>query len=455
MKRDIYQYLSDWKKRKTRKPLIIRGARQVGKTFMVDILGQSDFDSYVKINLEETNNYHDLFKNNDPKEIVNQLSIIVNKQIIPGETLLFFDEIQACPQAIASLRYFYEKLPELHVISAGSLLEHTLNEMNYSMPVGRVEFCNMYPFSFREFLNANDEDLLIEYMDDFNPDKKISSALHKKILEYIRKYFFVGGMPEAVKTFLESQNYMDVERVQSDIINSFQYDFSKYGDKSQIEHLRKVFRYVGRHVGRKVKYSNIDHDVRSRYLKDALLKLERSRIVSLVMHTNSEGVPLDSKVKENVFKPLFLDIGLLNRMSGLRLSGLNDLLTINEGMLAEQFIGQELLCLSPPYHDPDLYYWVRESTNSNAELDFLHQYNNRIFPIEIKAGKSGSLKSLQVYLAEKKLENAVRFNLDIPSFGNFKNRIKVGKKVIELDYKLLSLPLYMAGWLHESLRKVF
>jgi predicted AAA+ superfamily ATPase len=357
--------------------------------------------------------------------------------------LFFLDEIQACPEAFLVLLYFYEQLPELHVIAAGSLLEHSMNQKNYPMPVGRVEFCSMFPMDFEEFLMAMNETMLLEYLLKYKLSDPFSEAIHLKTLELFRQYIFIGGMPEAVLSFVTYNDPLDVERIQSSILTTFQYDFGKYGIRKEQEYLTATFNALPTNSGKKIKYSNIDSGIRSMYLKEALKKLERSRIVTLVKHTDSKGIPLSDNVKENVFKPLFLDIGLLNRMGGIKLIRIEDILTFREGMLAEQFIGQELLSATDYYADPQLYYWLRESKNSNAELDYLMQYNNQIIPIEVKAGKSGTLKSLQLYLSEKKLGKAVRFNSDMPSSGSFTHLVSIGNQKKELSYQLLSLPMYL------------
>ncbi|MCI0696526.1 AAA family ATPase [candidate division KSB1 bacterium] len=448
MYREIDTELLNWKDRENRKPLIVRGARQVGKTHSIEKFARLHFANFIKINFEEQIELKPLFKNFDIDRILNDLSILFSTMISPGRTLIFLDEIQACPEAIVSLRYFYEKRPSLHVIAAGSLLDFTLKEMNYAMPVGRVEFCYMYPMSFKEFLLALSQDRLVSYIQNYELHQDFSQVIHQKILDYLRMYLFVGGMPEAVKTCL-TQKPPEVERIHSNILTALQFDFAKYGTKQQQEHLLSVFRYCARNVGKKVKYANIDREVRSENLKQAFQRLQSSRLLHLVHHTNASRIPLMNGVKENIYKPLFLDIGLANHLSGIRLIELENILTNNEGALAEQFIGQELLTLTPPYMDSKLYYWTREERNANAEVDYVFQWNNSLIPVEVKAGKTGSLKSLHVYLLEKRLNTAIRFNLDKPSIGTFQTKTSTGKIQTEIEFQLLSLPLYMCFQLPE------
>lgn len=447
MKRDIIQLFIDWKTRTNRKPLIVRGARQVGKTYAVNEFATGYFENSLSINLEQSGELCTIFKTNNPEHIIQELSILKRKDIIPGKTLLFIDEIQACPEAIVSLRYFYEQLPQLHVIAAGSLLDHTLNERNFSMPVGRVEFCYMHPMSFREFLWAMDETRLDDFLVSYNFNKQFSEAIHTRLLDLMRYYFFIGGMPEAVKVFAESKKLLDVERVHSSILTSLQHDFAKYGRRVQQRHLNTILNYVGRNTGKKIKYVNIDREVRSVNLKEAFYKLEMSRVIHLVKHTSSPGVPLTTYLSSDIFKAFFVDIGLVNHLSKIELIDPLKILTIHEGSLAEQFAAQELLAMSPSYAEPQLFYWVREEKNANAEVDFLFQFANCVYPVEVKAGKTGTLKSMHVYLFEKNLTTGIRFNADIPSMSEFKTTAGTNGKKSEISIRLLSLPLYMISQL--------
>jgi predicted AAA+ superfamily ATPase len=445
MNREIIQYLREWKNRKDRNPLILRGARQVGKTYIIEEFARTDFKKFLAINLEEKPELKKLFFDNDVKRILTELSVLLNKDVSFGDTLLFIDEIQTSPEAISSLRYFKERFPELHLICAGSLIDHTLNEMNLPMPVGRVEFMYMYPMRFKEFLNAIHQEKLVKYIEGYDFTVPFSEIIHNQINKYLRIYFFIGGMPAVVKIYSENDMLSDLQRIHNNILTSIQYDFSKYGTRKQQEYLRTVLTYCGRYPGRKIKYSNIDGEIRSTFLKESVKKLELSRIIHLVKHSNAMNVPLTDHVKSDVYKTIFMDIGFVNHFSQIDLIDLNNLITANEGALAEQFVGQELLPLNPPYMPPDLFYWSREEKNSNAEIDFIFQHKNRIFPVEVKAGKTGTLKSMQIYLYEKKLNKGIRFNMDTPSLGNFKTKINIPKRNEELSWNLLSLPLYMVS----------
>jgi len=447
MQRTIEDYLLKWKDNPGKKPMIIRGARQVGKTYVVDKFGQNNFTHFLKVNPEKEEGLKTIFASKKPHQIVDELTALYNIPIIEGKTLLFIDEVQLLPEAIAALRYFYEEMPGLHVVAAGSLLDHTLNEMPQSMPVGRVEFAYMYPLNFMEFLLANQQNGLVKYMCDFRFDKPFSKAIHQQLLTWLRLYYFIGGMPEAVRVYSETKNLMEVQKVQSGILTSFKYDFAKYGTRKQQDYLNDCLEYSATNIGKKVKYVRINKNVHSGYLKEALLKLELSRIIHLVRKTSSSKIPITQFVDKDVFKPVFLDIGLACHMSKINLSDIQNLVTDFEGTLAEQFVAQELLSTAPIYEDAKLYYWTREAKNANAEVDFIFQINNKIYPAEVKAGKTGTLKSLQVYLSEKKETTGIRFNLDMPSFGKHLSAgINIKGNMHELQYNLLSLPLYLAAY---------
>jgi uncharacterized protein len=449
MYRNIETHLASWKVSSYRKPLVLRGARQVGKTYTIEKFAKENFKHFLKINLEQERNLEHLFDSLQPQQIINELTALYQVPIIDGETLLFIDEIQVSSNAITALRYFYEQRPGLHVISAGSLLDITLNELQYSMPVGRVDFMFMHPMTFCEFLVALNENGLVNAINDFIPGNTLSPAMHNRILELLRLYFFIGGMPEAVAYYTKEKDLSGIERIHSGLIQSIQFDFAKYGTRKQQEHLKDVLHYVASNIGKKVKYSNVAKSAHSNLLKDAFFKLEMIRIIHLIRHTRSSDVPVTQLQDNNIFKPIFLDIGMLNHIAGIKLLNLDSLITAFEGALAEQFVLQELIAGSKPYHEQKLNYWIREAKNSNAEIDCLFQIGNRVYPIEIKAGKRGTLKSMHIFLAEKSKKTGIRLNLDTPSLGvNLEASVNLPDKN-RLTYHLVSLPLYLAGRLGE------
>jgi uncharacterized protein len=253
--------------------------------------------------------------------------------------------------------------------------------MKLPMPVGRVEFVYMYPLNFKEFLAAIHQKKLVEYIEEYDFTKPFSEVIHNQISQYLRIYFFIGGMPAVVKTYAEHKKLSEIQRIHNDILISVQYDFSKYGTRKQQENLQIVLKYCGRYPGRKIKYSNIDREIRSTFLKDSIKKLELSRIIHTVKHTNANKVPLTEYLNEDSFKTIFMDIGFVNRFNQIELTELDNLITANEGMLAEQFVAQELLTNNKAYLSPELFYWTREKKNSNAEIDFIFQHKNKIYPL--------------------------------------------------------------------------
>lgn len=455
MKRSAENELIAWKSRAGRKPLVVRGARQVGKTHLVEAFGKSCFESVLTVNLEQKDDLHRLFNRMEPNHIVQELSLYFNRSIVPGRTLLFLDEIQACPKAIACLRYFHEQMPDLHIIAAGSLLDFALREFKHSMPVGRIEYLHLNPLTFQEFLSALGEDALVGHLERYHVGNEIGEAASAKLRELLRVYFFVGGMPAVVGAYAERQDLLEGQRILASIATTLQDDFVKYGTRVQQRNMHQVLHFVPRNIGQKVRYVNINRDVRAGELKTAMELLELSRIVSLVRHSSGNGVPLGAEASESHFKPLLLDIGLCNNLCGLSLPDARDLLGAQEGRLAEQFIGQELRALPPYFEERPLFYWHREAKNANAEVDYLCAHGNNIIPVEVRAGTWGSLKSVQVFLAEKKRTLAARFNMDRPSKGSFSTDIGGKTGVKNISFTLLSLPLFLAGQTDRLLREHF
>ncbi len=428
-----------------RKPLIVRGARQIGKTHIIREFGEKYYERFITVDFEEHPELIGLFLTNDVLRIRQDIEVFFNTKLIDGKTLLFLDEVQLAPKAIAVLRYFYEKMPEVDVIAAGSLLDHTLNDLGFPMPVGRVEFAYMYPMDFMEFLGAASETGLVNFIQNYQFSQPIATPIHDKLLRYVRLYYVIGGMPEAVRKFVEENNLPEVERVHESILKSLEYDFSKYGSRSQQDTMIKLLKYLPTAIGQKFKYSNAVPEQRAESIRTALQLMEMSRLVKLVKSTSASGVPLSLGVNVRAFKPIFLDIGLANHVLKLRLTDIDNLITINEGSLAEQFVGQQLQCLEQCYTESELYYWMREKRNSEAEIDFIGEIKNLPLPIEVKAGKTGTLKSLQVYMYEKKLETAMRFNTNQPVETNINTSIRVGTEMCKVSFNLFSLPLYLVS----------
>src|SRR3990167_5916670 len=314
MKRELLNYLIDWKKSDSRKPLIIRGARQVGKTSAVRQLGET-FPSFIELNFEEQSELSSFFsKNLDPKEILVDLQVFLRKNITPGETLLFLDEIQVCPRALLALRYFYEKMPELHVIAAGSLLEFAIEQVG--VPVGRVQFLHAYPMSFKEFLWALNENFLVDAILNHDPHKSFQSANHEKALRLFGEYIAIGGMPEAVLNWRDHKNYLRCQIIHDDLISAYKQDFEKYAKKTQIKYVEHVFKEAALQLGQQFQFSKIPGDFRKRELSPALTLLEKANIATRVQQVHAQGFPLNAQADPNYFKIILVDVALTQTLLG-------------------------------------------------------------------------------------------------------------------------------------------
>lgn len=429
MKRDIERQLKDWKDQPNRLPLLIRGPRQVGKTYVVEQFGKEFFENVVLVNFELYPRMKQCFESLDPKEIINKLRLMDDLDIEPGKTLLFLDEIQECPKAIMSLRYFKEKMPELHVIGAGSLLEFALREEDFRMPVGRVQFVYLGPFSFGEFLGALNHNQLRGYLGKIKLMDQIDPVVHEQLLELLQKYFILGGMPAVLQEYLTAGNLKVCQNIQSGILETYRSDFGKYAKKVQHKYLQRLFESAPRLVGQGFKYVNVDPQVKSRELKQAFDLLVLAGLIHPVYATSASGLPLGFQIREQKFKIIFLDVGLAQNACGLRAEpNFNKgLLQINAGSVAEQFVGQELWAYGDAYTRQNLYFWARDKKGSMAEVDFVINVGPRILPLEVKAGKTGTLKSLQLFLKEKKAPLGIR----------------VSENPLSYYDHVLSVPLYM------------
>lgn len=429
MRRDIEKELISWKSQKGRYPLIVRGARQVGKSYLVEAFGKTHFQNNVVVNFEFRPQLKDCFQSLDPSEIINKLQLILGVRIKEGSTLLFLDEIQECPQAIMSLRYFKEKMPKLAVIAAGSLLEFALRSPAFKMPVGRIHFLYLEPLSFSEYLDATGNQNLRQFLSEVKLTDSVDDVIHKKLLELLRIYLIVGGMPAALEEYLSSNDLMNCQRIQTALLQTYRSDFGKYAKISQHKYLQKVFDTAPRMVGQRIKYSNIDTDTRSRDLKNALHLLALAGIVKPIYLTKASGLPLGAHIDEQKFKLNFLDVGLMQNSCGLQgqLSVEEDFMQINAGAVAEQFVGQELAAYSDKHQQGSIYFWAREKRGSMAEVDYVINIGSNILPVEVKSGKEGKLKSLRMFIDEKKSKLGIRFSQDRLSYYD----------------KILSIPLYM------------
>lgn len=398
MKRKLEQLLIEWKLRPDRRPLLLRGARQVGKSYLVEHFGRDHFSDYVVVDFERRPEFKRCFLTREPQEILQQLEVICQRKIVPGETLLFLDEIQECPEALVSLRYFREILPQLHLIAAGSLMEFLLHDERYSFPVGRVEFAYLRPLSFQEYLIAA-APFLSEKLNTYSLKSPPSLVEHEELLKWVRRYLFIGGMPSAVAAELASHSMLESQRIHHLILQAYESDFGKYASLIQHKYLRLVFQKAPGIVGQHLKYASLDPETRSRELKPAIEMLSRAGLIHVAHATTASGLPLHAHIRENKLKLFFLDVGLLQTACYVNAQEFwnKDLLQINAGMIAEQFVGQELLASDPPFQNRSLLFWQREGSGQ-AEVDFVVGVGSYVIPIEVKAGSTGMLRSLRAFL---------------------------------------------------------
>lgn len=438
MQRNIKKQLIQWINQKERLPLIIRGARQTGKSYLIEQLGKEHFTNCVVINFEQHLEYTSCFTNLDVTQIITAISLVCRQEITPGKTLLFLDEIQECPKAIMALRYFKEKMPELHVIAAGSLLEFALEQENLRMPVGRVQYVYLRPMSFEEFLLAGSYNKLFEYLQTISLDTIVPTAVHEELLKLVKTYLLLGGMPAILSSYFSEHNLQHCQHLQTSLLSTYRNDFGKYASKAENKYLEKVFSKAPRLIGQQVKYVEIDTLARSRDLANALELLEKAQIINKIYITSASGLPLHAQINEKKFKLQFLDVGLVLRACGLDTETFfqEELMLINKGALCEQFVGQELLAYADCYEDIKLHYWIREKKGSLAEVDFVITFGTKIFPIEVKAGKTGWLKSLRSFIEEKNCP-----------FG-----IRISEHPLSLEDKIFSVPFYLIGQLTRLLK---
>ena len=423
--RSIDKTLEEWKESTTHKPLLLRGARQVGKSSAVRHLG-TQFKYFAEVNFESAKSIATFFKGDlDVKLISSKISNYIQVPIIPGQTLLFLDEIQACPEAIMALRFFKEDYPELHVIAAGSLLEFALQSLP-TFGVGRIHSVFMYPMTFDEFLVAMNMGGLLAMRREATATHPLDAPFHDKLVNLFRTYLMVGGMPEAVATWRETTDFLKCQQVHQDIILTYEDDFNKYGRRVNPELLRLTLHGVCHQIGQKLTFSRISEGYRSAQIREALNLLTLAGLVIPVVATSANGVPLDAESDEKRAKYLFLDSGLL--LAILHLDGQlgHDLIKlimtatpqdlINKGSITEMVAGLEISRYKSPVMRPRLFYWEKTG-NSIAEIDYLSIRSMKVLPIEIKAGTQGGMKSLWIFMREKHLNNAVRCSLE--NFGSF------------------------------------
>lgn len=431
MYREKLKDLEVWKKSKNRKPLILRGARQVGKTWLLKEFGKNSYEHTVYLNFEKDSRLVNLFEVGlDIPGIIGGIQAVTGKKIHASNTLLIFDEIQSVPPAVTSLKYFAEDAPEYHIAAAGSLLGIALTP-KVSFPVGKVEFMDLNPLTFSEFLDANGEGSLSGILT--TPQSATMKALHAKLIRRLKEYYYTGGMPEAVEAFAGEQDFVAVRRIQKDILQAFEQDFSKHAPNSIIPRIRMLWNSIPSQLARenrKFMYGIIRTGARAKEYELALNWLEDCRLVTRVNRVNRPGIPLKAYEDPGAFKLFTLDTGLLGALCDLEPATLldgNAIFTEFKGALTEQFVFQQLFADSRFV----IRYWSAE--RSTAEVDFIVQCKDRVYPVEVKAEEHLQAKSLKVYYEKYHPLLAVRTSVS--------------------DYRLsgwlMNIPLYAIGNLRE------
>lgn len=395
MKREKLSELISWKNKSSRKPLIIRGARQVGKTWLMKEFGSTQYTQTIYINFEKTKQLKSLFEEDfDIRRIILALQIESGKTIHADNTLLIFDEIQSVPEAITALKYFCEDAPQYHIIAAGSLLGVSLHS-GFSFPVGKVEFLDLHPLNFLEFLAATGEDSLVQLLN--TRDWKLITTFKSKYIQRLRQYYYVGGMPEAVSKFNESENYQDVRDIQKQIVNAYELDFSKHAPTAIVPRIRMVWNSIPAQLAkenRKFIYGLIKEGSRAKEYEMAVSWLMDCGQIHKVCRVSKPGIPLKAYEDTSAFKLFIVDIGLLAAMGDMDVKTLldgNAVFSEFKGSLTEQYVMQQLKSLN----EFVVYYWSSE--HSTAEVDFVIQYKGQVFPVEVKAEENLHAKSLKVY----------------------------------------------------------
>lgn len=424
MKRFVYSKLVEWKNKNNRKPLILQGARQVGKTWLLEELGKNEFDNVVEINFEENIMLQSLFeKDFDVDRIINTISIVSNQKIIPGKTLIIFDEIQEAKRALLSLKYFLKNAPQYHIAAAGSLLGLSIHEQD-SFPVGKVEFIDIQPMTFIEFLEALGENSLVTILEKGQYD--LLHIFKEKYIERLKQYYFVGGMPEVVDTFIKTKDYSKAREVQMNLINSYQKDFSKHPPLNIIPRIRLVWDSIPTQLSKENKkfiYGAVRPGSRAKDFELAIQWLQDAGSVYKVTRVTNASLPIKGFEDPDAFKLYYVDIGLLSAISSLSATSLiegNSIFNQYKGALTEQFVFQQLNAIE----NIQIHYWSPET--GIAELDFLIQNEDEIVAIEVKAEENLKSKSLKVYQEKYKPKFVIR-----SSMSDYR-----------VQEKLINIPLY-------------
>jgi len=396
MKRDLYNNLKDWKISNNRKPLLLQGARQVGKTYLINEFGKNEYSNYIYLNFEQNPDLKTLFEGNiAPESIIDNIGLYTGQKIVATDTLIFFDEIQAVPEAITSLKYFNEQSPEYHIISAGSLLGVSVGKTR-SFPVGKVNFMKMYPVTFLEYLRAFGDELLAENLVNLEKPESLPGLLHEKLLSHLKMYLYLGGMPEVLQSYIEEKNIALARKIQNDILEAYQRDFSKYTEKTQAIRTSELWQSIPYQLSKenkKFKYSDVRKKARASTFESTIEWLRNAGLIHLAYNISVPKIPLSGYTDHSKFKIYLLDTGLLGAVLNLSSDIIikpNELFSEYNGAFIENYVAQELIAGG----NRDLFYWT---SKNDAEVDFILQLENEIYPLEVKGGMNKNIKSLRSY----------------------------------------------------------
>ncbi len=442
MERMCMTFLTKWLYKDDRIPLLICGARQVGKTWVVNHLAQTEGKRLITVDFERRPELHACFKTNNPKDILFALEMALGiAKIDPDECILFLDEIQAMPQMYAKLRWFKEKMQELPVIATESLLHFALINNRVSAPVGRVTYMYLEPLSFEEFLLAKGRNGLVRMIHTFTWDDEIPQYTHDKLIELFKEYVIIGGMPAAVKTWLETESLQEVRHTHQEIVNRYRADAHRYCGRIAGHLVDKTLDEVPLQLGKKFIYSRVNKKTTTATLRKVLASLSKARVCHSVPATDADGLPLGGGTSRRYSKTILVDVGLYSTALDLPFF-FQDEQSLQEG-IAEQVVGQLLRTIRPFYMPPKLYYWLRD-TSSSAEVDYVTNNGPEVLPIEVKPGAPGMLRSLHTFMDLKKRSLAARIYSDFPKITNIEVKNKEGKRI---QYELRSIPFYLVGQL--------
>jgi uncharacterized protein len=451
MKRAAFIELTEWLRSSDRKPLVMRGARQVGKTWLVRALAKSADLQLIELNFEDRKQDFSFFRTNDPQTTLREIGASRGITIDPKNSLLFLDEIQVIPALLPKLRWFAEKLPELAVIATGSLLDFVLETSAMSMPVGRINYFYIEPLSFEEFLVALDKKGLLDYIKTYRLGGDIPESIHEQLMELFKEFMIIGGLPAAVSSWSKEQSLMKVNQIHKNLLTTYRDDFGKYRERIAKERLDDVIMSVPKQLAQKFVYRRANPNIHSTQLAQALNLLNKARVSHKVISCHANGLPLAAETNDKYFKEILLDVGLCSAELGLTLNEIQstkEINLINTGSIAEQAAGQILCTIFPRYIDPALYCWTRMDAGKNSEVDYILQHKSRVVPLEVKAGKTGSLKSLHYFMGKKGFKLAARVNSDYPSLVDVNMKDTAGNPV---SYTLVSIPFYLLGQIHRLL----